>query len=91
MRRRSGNKFKICTDCKFCSRCEAAYKYGLTPVELNVVRELCKGQSNGEMADELGISEQSVKNHLHRIFDKMGVDHRTSLAMMAIRLGWAEA
>ena len=43
-----------------------------------------KGFRNKEIADKLSISEQTVKNHLHNIFDKLGVSDRLELALYAI-------
>ena len=42
------------------------------------------GNSNREIGESLSISEQTVKNHLHNIFDKLGVSDRLELALYAI-------
>jgi len=42
------------------------------------------GFKNKEMAEKMFISEQTVKNHLHNIFDKLGVSDRLELALYAI-------
>ena len=39
------------------------------------------------MAEKMFISEQTVKNHLHNIFDKLGVSDRLELALYAIHKG----
>jgi len=39
---------------------------------------------NKEIGEKLFISEQTVKNHLHNIFDKLGVSDRLELALYAI-------
>jgi two-component system nitrate/nitrite response regulator NarP len=38
---------------------------------------------NREIAEELGVTEGTVKVYLHALFDKLGVDNRTELAMRA--------
>jgi DNA-binding NarL/FixJ family response regulator len=40
--------------------------------------------TNRDIADQLGLSEQTVKNHLSHIFDKVGVSSRLELALYAI-------
>jgi DNA-binding NarL/FixJ family response regulator len=39
------------------------------------------------MAQKLFISEQTVKNHLHNVFDKLGISDRLELALYAIHKG----
>jgi len=45
---------------------------------------VAQGFKNKEMAEKMFISEQTVKNHLHNIFDKLGVSDRLELALYAI-------
>ena len=45
---------------------------------------VAQGYKNKEMAEKMFISEQTVKNHLHNIFDKLGVSDRLELALYAI-------
>ena len=45
---------------------------------------MAQGFKNKEMAEKMFISEQTVKNHLHNIFDKLGVSDRLELALYAI-------
>jgi len=51
----------------------------LTPREQAILRGLLDAQSNKSIADELGISEQSVKNRLTRLYRKFGVTSRLQL------------
>ena len=44
-----------------------------------------KGRTNGEIASELGIAQNTVKNHLAHIYAKMGVGNRTELASEYLR------
>src|SRR5579863_8373183 len=52
--------------------------------EREIVALVAQGFKNKEMAEKLFISEQTVKNHLHNIFDKLGVSDRLELALYAI-------
>lgn len=56
----------------------------LTPREREIVASVTQGFRNKEIADKLHISEQTVKNHLHNIFDKLGVSDRLELALYAL-------
>jgi two-component system nitrate/nitrite response regulator NarL len=52
--------------------------------EREIVVLAAQGFKNKEMAERMVISEQTVKNHLHSIFDKLGVSDRLELALYAI-------
>ena len=52
--------------------------------EKEVVQLVVQGFRNREIGEKLFISEQTVKNHLHSIFDKLGVSDRLELALYAI-------
>jgi len=52
-----------------------------------IVALVAQGYKNKEMAEKMFISEQTVKNHLHNIFDKLGVSDRLELALYAIHKG----
>jgi two-component system, NarL family, nitrate/nitrite response regulator NarL len=55
--------------------------------EREIVVLVAQGYKNKEMAEKMFISEQTVKNHLHNIFDKLGVSDRLELALYAIHKG----
>ena len=59
-------------------------KFGLTARELEIIAAIVDGQSNRDIALTYKISEYTVKHHLTRIFDKVGVFSRLELAMFAI-------
>ena len=59
----------------------------LTPREAAVTALVAEGHSNRVIAARLGITEQTVKNHLTAIFDKIGVATRVQLAIYQTRGG----
>jgi DNA-binding NarL/FixJ family response regulator len=62
-------------------------RVGLTDRELDVLRGVARGEANKEIAAALGITEPTVKAHLVRIFDKLGVENRTAAARVARQQG----
>lgn len=58
-------------------------RFGLTDREIDVVSAIVSGYSNKEMAKKLRISEDTVKHHMSKIFDKTGVSSRLELALFA--------
>lgn len=55
----------------------------LTPRERQLVELVRQGLRNRDIAAQLGVTEGTVKVYLHAIFEKVGVDNRTELAMRA--------
>jgi DNA-binding CsgD family transcriptional regulator len=53
--------------------------HGITKRERQVVEKICLGKTNKQIADELFISLQTVKDHTHRIYSKLGVKSRMQL------------
>ncbi len=72
---------KAMSDPRPVTRAERAQ---LTAREQEIVSLVAQGFRNKEIAEKLSISEQTVKNHLHNIFDKLGVSDRLELALYAI-------
>jgi len=62
----------------------------LTPRELEILTLVAAGSHNREISESLGISEQTVKNHLSTMFHKLGVPNRTRAVMYASRQGWLD-
>jgi DNA-binding CsgD family transcriptional regulator len=61
---------------------------GLTQRELEVLRLLCQGASNREIAQRLSISENTAANHVRSILTKTNSANRTQAAMLAVSRGW---
>jgi two-component system NarL family response regulator len=59
----------------------------LTPREMDVLEQIVAGKSNKEIAEELGVSEATVKTHINSLLGKLGVTDRTQAATAAIRRG----
>lgn len=60
----------------------------LSSREMEVLGCVTRGMSNKEIATALGISHQTVKNHVTSILRKLGVEDRTQAAVFALRRGW---
>jgi DNA-binding NarL/FixJ family response regulator len=60
----------------------------LTARELRIVRMAASGLHNREIADELAITEGTVKVHLHNIYEKLSVTGRVELTILARDQGW---
>ncbi|QNK55716.1 response regulator transcription factor [Paenibacillus sp. PAMC21692] len=66
---------------------EPSVDSSITPRELAITRLVGEGRSNKEIAEELGLSVGTVKNHISGIMDKLDLRDRTQLAIYAIRHG----
>jgi DNA-binding NarL/FixJ family response regulator len=62
----------------------------LTSRELEVLALVANGLRNREIGESLGISEQTVKNHLSGLMHKLGVSSRTRAVTYAVRQGWLD-
>ncbi|MCI3921189.1 response regulator transcription factor [Paenibacillus sp. TRM 82003] len=60
----------------------------LTNREREILRFLARGLSNKELASVLKISENTVKNHLRNILQKLDLDNRVQLVRYAFERGW---
>jgi HD-GYP domain-containing protein (c-di-GMP phosphodiesterase class II) len=65
----------------------AARPAGLTRREAEVLLHVAQGKTNREIASELWISEKTVRNHVERVYGKIGVSNRTGASLYAIRHG----
>lgn len=60
----------------------------LSAREVEVLEHIARGNSNKEIARSLGISDQTVKNHITSILRKLAVNDRTEAVVYALRHGW---
>lgn len=60
---------------------------GITPRELEILELIAEGLSNKEIADRLFVSENTVKTHSSRVFDKLGAKRRTQAVQMGKACG----
>lgn len=60
----------------------------LTSREMKILELIVDGLSNKEIAFKLGISQQTVKNHVTSILAKLNLSDRTQAAIYALRRGW---
>jgi DNA-binding NarL/FixJ family response regulator len=60
----------------------------LTPREIEILEYVAQGNSNKEIAFQLKISDQTVKNHITSILRKLAVNDRTQAVIFALRHGW---
>jgi len=61
--------------------------FGLTPREREVLTLVAAGYPNKEIARTCAVSEETVKHHLTRMFDKVGATNRLELAKVAAQVG----
>jgi DNA-binding CsgD family transcriptional regulator len=66
---------------------ERQRELGITKRELEILGLIAHGMSNKEIADRLFVSENTVKTHSSRLFDKMGARRRTQAVQMGKELG----
>ncbi|MGI6611161.1 MAG: helix-turn-helix domain-containing protein [Limnochordia bacterium] len=59
----------------------------LSQRERDVLKLIALGLANDEIATKLFISPHTVKNHVSNIYRKLGIDDRTQVALVALRLG----
>jgi DNA-binding NarL/FixJ family response regulator len=67
----------------------APFSAGLTAREVEVLRLVAQGRSNREIADELFIAQKTARNHVERVYAKLGVNNRTQATLAAIDRGLA--
>lgn len=63
----------------------------LTHRELEVLELVAHGLRNREIGERLGISEQTVKNHMWNVLQRLSLPDRTRAAVVAIARGWIPA
>ncbi|HDR27430.1 DNA-binding response regulator [Rhodovulum sp.] len=68
------------------TKAQLAQAFGLTDREAEVLFWLTRGKTNRDIAEILDLNARTVNKHLEQVFHKMGVDNRTSAAVIADRL-----
>jgi two-component system, NarL family, nitrate/nitrite response regulator NarL len=63
---------------------------GLTSRQRDIALRVLAGLSNRRIASELGLTEQTVKDHIHTIFRKLGIHRRAELAARVLPLSLEE-
>jgi two-component system, NarL family, response regulator DegU len=63
----------------------------LTPKELQVLKLICEGNTNKQIGDILGTSEQTIKNQVSSILRKLNANDRAHAVFIAAREGWVPA
>lgn len=61
--------------------------YSLTPREMDILRHIAKGQSNKDIASDLGITDGTVKLHVRAVMKKLEVKSRVQAAVLAVSKG----
>ena len=69
---------------------EHATDDALTPAEISVLRLIAAGNANKQIADQLSITEESVKGRVKSILSKLGANDRTHAAMIGVKRGIIE-
>ena len=69
---------------------EHATDDALTPAEINVLRLIAAGNANKQIADQLSITEETVKGRVKNILSKLGANDRTQAAMIGLKRGIIE-
>jgi DNA-binding NarL/FixJ family response regulator len=66
---------------------EHATDDALTPAEISVLRLIAAGNANKQIADQLSITEETVKSRVKSILSKLGANDRTHAAMIGLKRG----
>lgn len=71
----------------FALNAERLRELGVTPREREILELIANGMSNREIAEKLFVSENTVKTHSSRLFDKLGAKRRTQAVQMGKDFG----
>lgn len=81
-------QFNIPRGIELLSSTYCANNQALTTREQNILGLLARGWGNEQIANELAIAPDTVKNHLTSIFAKLGVNNRTQAVVYGLKKGW---
>jgi len=71
----------------FVANAERQAQLGITPRELEILEQIAAGLSTREIAEKLFVSENTVKTHSSRLFDKLNAKRRTQAVQLAQEAG----
>jgi DNA-binding NarL/FixJ family response regulator len=71
-------------------RGDSGFKRALSDRELEVLMLVAKGYSNRQIARSISVTERTVRFHLERILEKLGVSNRTEAVALAFHKGWID-
>lgn len=71
----------------FVSNAKKREDLGITPREFEILELIAQGMSNREIAEKLFVSENTVKTHSSRVFDKLGAKRRTQAVQLGKEFG----
>jgi NarL family two-component system response regulator LiaR len=71
----------------FVQNAERVEKLGITPRELEILTLIAAGLSNREIAERIYVSENTVKTHANRLFDKLNAKRRTQAVQIGKEMG----
>jgi two-component system nitrate/nitrite response regulator NarL len=57
----------------------------LTPRERGIAHLVCAGLTNKQIAQELAVTEGTIKVHLHNVYEKLAIRNRTTLALLCVK------
>jgi len=77
----------VCSDSTALPTLRIRYKLGLTRRQQQLVPLIAQGLTNKEIAMRLNLSEQTVKNHIHRMLQRVGADDRLAVVEMVREQG----
>ena len=83
----SRRQSRLITGAMSTPRLDTEIDFPLTQRELDVLQHVAKGLSNKQIGETLTISDQTVKEHVRHILQKLGVADRTQAAVLAVRRG----
>jgi NarL family two-component system response regulator LiaR len=71
----------------FCPNETKREELAITPREMEILELIAQGMSNREIAEKLFVSENTVKTHSSRVFDKLGARRRTQAVQLGKEFG----
>ncbi|HKV63987.1 MAG TPA: response regulator transcription factor [Candidatus Acidoferrum sp.] len=72
---------------QFCPNEAKREELAITPREMEILELIARGMSNREIAEKLFVSENTVKTHSSRVFDKLGARRRTQAVQLGKEFG----